>query len=99
MDLDNWPFLGPAEEIRAILRQVTLPIEAMRIARDVLQLAKQVSALPGQAACIDLSSEPPQSYYTGITFRAYLNGVSSYVISGGRYDKLLNNLQSEPKRQ
>lgn len=94
-----WPFLfGPAEEIRETLRQVTLPIEAMRIVRDVLQLAKQVSALPGQAVRIDLSSEPPQSYYTGITFRAYVNGVSSYVISGGRYDRLLNNFQSEPEK-
>ena len=32
-----------------------------------------------------------QEYYTGVVFRGYLPGVGQPVLSGGRYDRLLND--------
>ena len=39
---------------------------------------------------IDLSETGSQAYHTGIVFQAYLEGVDSAFLSGGRYDKLLH---------
>ncbi|MDR3201298.1 MAG: ATP phosphoribosyltransferase regulatory subunit [Spirochaetales bacterium] len=38
---------------------------------------------------LDLSETATQSYYTGIVFQAYKEGIDSAFASGGRYDKLL----------
>ena len=45
---------------------------------------------------IDVSTEPLQSYYTGLTFRGYVDGVSQYIVSGGRYDGLLSGFDGTP---
>lgn len=59
-------------------------------------MAQAVQKLSSQQVRIDFSSPAPQPYYTGITFRGYVDGVASYLVSGGRYDKLLANFQKEP---
>lgn len=38
----------------------------------------------------DLGMVPRLNYYTGITFRGYVEGVGATVLSGGRYDKLIS---------
>jgi ATP phosphoribosyltransferase regulatory subunit len=38
---------------------------------------------------IDLCEVGNQTYYTGIVFQGYLEGVDSAIVSGGRYDELL----------
>ncbi|MDR1626111.1 MAG: ATP phosphoribosyltransferase regulatory subunit [Spirochaetia bacterium] len=38
---------------------------------------------------LDLSETASQSYYTGIVFQAYKEGIDSAFASGGRYDRLL----------
>ena len=44
----------------------------------------------GDLAYYDLGMVPTVNYYTGITFRGYVEGVGTTVLSGGRYDKLLS---------
>jgi ATP phosphoribosyltransferase regulatory subunit len=44
---------------------------------------------------IDLSEVGIQSYYTGIVFQGYLEGVDSSIVSGGRYDTLLGEFGFE----
>lgn len=43
-----------------------------------------------ELAYYDLGMVPKLNYYTGITFRGYVEGVGTTVLSGGRYDKLLS---------
>ena len=42
--------------------------------------------------CIDFSVINASGYYSGIVFKGYINKVSSKVLSGGQYDKLLKNM-------
>ncbi len=42
-------------------------------------MANQV-AQTGQQVRIDVSTEPLQSYYTGLTFRGYVDGVPQYIV-------------------
>lgn len=51
--------------------------------------------MPEQVISVDLSSQAPQKYYTGLTFRGYSQAGAGYLFSGGRYDKLLTNFQAE----
>ncbi len=41
---------------------------------------------------IDFSIISPAGYYSGIIFKGYINGVSARVLSGGRYDKLMQKM-------
>jgi ATP phosphoribosyltransferase regulatory subunit len=46
----------------------------------------------GQSLIIDAGMTGNVSYYTGIIFKAYAQGTSNVVISGGRYDGLMEKL-------
>ncbi len=39
--------------------------------------------------CFDLSMVPEMNYYTGIMIKGYIKGCNDTIITGGRYDKLL----------
>ena len=41
---------------------------------------------------VDLSAVSDASYYNGIVFRGYVDGIPRRVLSGGRYDVLLGRL-------
>ncbi len=41
---------------------------------------------------IDFSIISPAGYYSGIVFKGYINGTTSRVLSGGRYDKLMRKM-------
>lgn len=94
--LTIWPRLfGTVNDIKNELSQVILPAGAQRILDSLMDLASQIEAT-GQQVRIDVSTEPLQSYYTGLTFRGYVDGVSQYIVSGGRYDGLLFGFDGTP---
>ena len=94
--LTIWPRLfGTVHDIKDELSQVILPAGAQRILDSLMDLAGQIEAT-GQQVRIDVSTEPLQSYYTGLTFRGYVDGVSQYIVSGGRYDGLLSGFDGTP---
>ena len=43
----------------------------------------------GDYVSYDLGMLSKYSYYTGIIFQAYTYGTGEYIVTGGRYDKLL----------
>ncbi|MFD1485694.1 ATP phosphoribosyltransferase regulatory subunit [Lacticaseibacillus baoqingensis] len=90
--LAAWPWLfGPADEVLA-----KLPDEPT-IQASVADLRKTVAFLeancPSLHLTIDLSSQSPQPYYTGLVFHGYRPDANDYLFSGGRYDRLLSSFQ------
>ena len=67
------------------------PTGAIRSAvNELVELATELSGTaPMDDIRIDLSEHGGQPYYTGFTVQAYLEGASTAVASGGRYDGLL----------
>ncbi|HUZ18854.1 MAG TPA: ATP phosphoribosyltransferase regulatory subunit [Spirochaetia bacterium] len=58
----------------------------------LLRLAEVLTEIGmGDGFRLDLSEIGAQTYYTGIAFRAFVEGQDSAVASGGRYDELLAN--------
>lgn len=50
--------------------------------QEVLDLAKLVAQLGDQELLVDFSTAAPQAYYTGVTFKAYADQTSTYLVSG-----------------
>ena len=93
-----WPRLfGTVQEVQDELARVILPVPAQRVVEGIVALANSVEAMDGQHVRLDLSSRAPQNYYTGLTFKGYVDTTTSYIVSGGRYDNLLANFQEQPE--
>lgn len=80
---------GPIEKIREA-RSLTSNKKAL----EAIERLEQVHALLGQYGLqdyvsYDLGMLSRYQYYTGIIFKAYTYGTGDYIVTGGRYDKLL----------
>ena len=58
----------------------------------IAELRAIISVLDPDAVRIDFSLPGKMKYYNGIVFRGYVQGVSTPVVSGGQYDKLLQTM-------
>ncbi|MCI1699865.1 ATP phosphoribosyltransferase regulatory subunit [Liquorilactobacillus nagelii] len=94
--LKIWPRLfGSFTAVSQQLNKVELPTAAKQIFAETTQFASWAQRLPNQQIMLDLSTAPPQDYYTGLTFKVFMKNISDYLFSGGRYDQLLKNFQSQ----
>lgn len=82
---------GPLAQVLPELRQLCNDAPDAAAALEELEtLEADLSALGLDANVrLDLSTVNSIDYYTGIIFRGYLDGVPRAVLSGGRYDKLM----------
>ncbi|GAJ27457.1 ATP phosphoribosyltransferase regulatory subunit [Liquorilactobacillus sucicola DSM 21376 = JCM 15457] len=96
--LQKWPRLfGEVADITKMLEGIKLPTQAYSALQETVKVAKWIAKIPGQKVIIDLSTAPPQRYYTGITFKGFVDDIPEYLFSGGRYDQLLESFQAQPE--
>ncbi|MDO5415753.1 MAG: ATP phosphoribosyltransferase regulatory subunit [Lachnospiraceae bacterium] len=86
---------GSMEQIRAV-RSLTDNRRALA-AIDRLEEVYKILENYGLAEYVsfDLGMLSKYQYYTGIIFKAYTYGTGDYVVTGGRYDKLLQQFGKE----
>jgi ATP phosphoribosyltransferase regulatory subunit len=87
-------FIGSPDEFRQRLAGEDLKDHAdlVQAGEYLLKLTEGLETLGGDREIrIDLSEIGSQPYHTGIVFQVYCEGVDSAVVSGGRYDRLLEN--------
>ena len=77
---------GSNEEIYARLTDMTAD------SASIDELKTIVSVLDQDRVRIDFSVLGGMKYYNGITFRGYVDGVPTTVLSGGQYDKLMKRM-------
>ncbi len=87
-------FIGTSEEFRNMLKKYSykpseIEMEKIEYLLSLLDTLEKLGM--GQYFRIDMSETGNQSYYTGIIFQGYLEGTDSAVVSGGRYDSLLEH--------
>lgn len=90
--IDLFSFIGTSQEFDTFLsrQRDSVPDSCRSHLQRVLDLVKIIETSGSSGIIrIDLSETGSQSYHTGIVFQAYLEGVDSAFLSGGRYDKLL----------
>lgn len=83
---------GPAVETAEKLLALPLPEESLRAARELLQLCRLLDGFGAFNIQLDLSVLNDTNYYNGLIFRGYVDGIAAGVLSGGRYDPLLEKM-------
>ncbi len=92
------------EKLRALLSVQGEPASAIAALREILpentveidRLARVTAALSREAKAgrvrIDFSVVNDMTYYNGIVFKGFINGVPAGVLSGGQYDGLMQKM-------
>lgn len=83
------PWLSGDRTILQRAKQYCFCKELLTILQDLDALADDLQALGCERIQFDLGKTKNLNYYTGIVFEAYVEGVGKRVLSGGRYDTLL----------
>ncbi|WP_125571583.1 ATP phosphoribosyltransferase regulatory subunit [Lacticaseibacillus songhuajiangensis] len=90
--LQEWPWLfGDAAAVLAKLPDLPAIQRTAGLLRQTISFLQRNA--PELNLTVDLSSQTPQPYYTGLAFRAYAKQSADYLFSGGRYDRLLSSFQ------
>lgn len=66
--------------------------EVYPIAESFAAIIKVLKASFGEKVRIDFSVVDDMRYYTGIVFKGFIKGIPTSVLSGGRYDKLMERM-------
>lgn len=86
---------GPARETAEKLLALPLPEESRQAARELRELCLLLEGFGTYNVQLDLSVLNDMSYYNGLIFRGYVDGIAASVLSGGRYDRLLEKMGKE----
>ena len=87
---------GPAEEMLNIIKDMVRNSDmekALKELSDTVKILREFE--PDGKIMIDLSMADDRNYYSGLIFRGMTEGIPEYVLSGGRYDKLLKRMGKE----
>lgn len=83
---------GPVETALPALMALPLPDGSRRAAEELSAVCETLGSFGRYRVNIDLSVTNDTDYYNGLIFRGFVDGVSAPVLSGGRYDNLLNRM-------
>lgn len=86
---------GPARNTLDALMALPLPEESLAAAGELSAVCRLLEGFGDYHVQLDLSVLNDMSYYTGIIFRGYVDGIAAGVLSGGRYDRLLKKMGKE----
>ena len=82
---------GPLGTVAAEARTLPLPENSLA-ALDALGRLSDQLALYGLSAQLDFSVVNDVDYYDDVVFRGFVEGAASAVLSGGRYDRLMQRM-------
>ncbi|NLC97286.1 MAG: ATP phosphoribosyltransferase regulatory subunit [Erysipelotrichaceae bacterium] len=90
------PWLNGGLEILEEAKKYTINDKQLEILNKIKYLTDSLSELGYKDyITIDLGKVPRLNYYTGIIFEGFVSGVGLSVLSGGRYDNLLNRFDRD----
>ena len=73
------------------LENVALSVESKNAMAELSDLCSNLGEY-GKRISIDFSVISSSGYYSGIVFKGFVDGISSRVLSGGEYDKLMKQM-------
>ena len=83
---------GPVRETLPALLALPLPAESRAAAEELAAVCATLSDFGSYPVRLDLSVINDTDYYNGLLFRGFVDGVARPVLSGGRYDHLLQRM-------
>ena len=89
------PLLSGGQEAIRMAMEVAFTPEQKACLHRLSELMSQLDQLGyGDCISVDLGKIPHLNYYTSLIFEAYCPGIGTSVLSGGRYDSLLEKFGS-----
>lgn len=76
-----------------VLPKLEKLLQGFNCGEALAQLKALCKAVDNKGINIDLSAEGALSYYNGIVFKGFIEGVPESVLSGGQYDPLLKKMK------
>ncbi len=83
---------GPAETVLPLLSALEIPENRVAIAEFRAALSLLMQCGFGDRIHIDFSVIHNRKYYNGVVFKGFINGLSSGILSGGQYGKLMEKM-------
>lgn len=83
---------GPVREALPALLALPLPSESRAAAEELAAVCEILDAFGDYPLRLDLSVINDTDYYNGLLFRGFVAGAARPVLSGGRYDHLLQRM-------
>lgn len=83
---------GPADPALETLLALPLPESSRRAALELSDICRLLTAFGDYNVHLDLSVLNDMDYYNGLIFRGFVDGIAVSVLSGGRYDRLLERM-------
>lgn len=83
---------GPTEDVLSQLSELSLPEESRRAVEELKELDVLLKAFGPARIHLDFSVVDDIEYYNGIVFAGFIEGLSSSVLSGGKYDRLVSRM-------
>ncbi len=84
---------GRMDEVLAILEPYCTGMQARAALAELGVMARLLKAADLEArVCLDFSVVNDMGYYNGIVFQGFVKGLADGVLSGGRYDKLVEKM-------
>ena len=80
-------------QVKEIMGSISSP--SVDLLEKIVNLAKQSDI--SDKLRIDFSVISDSNYYNGFVFQGYIKGISSWILSGGQYDKLLKKMKIDGK--
>lgn len=90
------PWLCGTTDILENAKAIAFHDDLKQIIRQLTALCEQLKSLGyEEEITIDLGKIPRLTYYTGLIFEAFVEGVGISILSGGRYDQLVKRFGRE----
>ena len=83
---------GETSKVLPRLRDICEKLGCIEAFGDLEEATSSVDSL-SDSVRIDFSVVSDRSYYNGVIFKGFINGVPDSVLSGGRYDKLMHRMK------
>jgi len=80
----------------AVFEQIRKQVQDAQLQDSLVQLQEICGVLEqfgfGDKIRVDFSVGTDMKYYSGVVFKGYLEGITTWILSGGQYDKLLQKM-------
>ena len=83
---------GPLRETLARIEALGLPPACAQGLADLRAVAELLSAFGVERVNLDFSVVNDMNYYNGLVFSGFIDGIPGGVLSGGRYDRLMEKM-------
>ncbi len=83
---------GSMDEVLAVLKPLALNATMEKAIDELEGICRLLTSMGQEEVSLDFSIVNDMSYYNGVLFRGYIDGIPSGVLAGGQYDELVEKM-------